>query len=161
LFVDLVAKRWTVSALGMASSTPEQACVFCAVIAGRREASRVYEEDASLVFADLWQPTAAHLLVVPKQHVETIYDLAPDLAAQLMQTVVRTAQALRRAVRPPGLMIWQANGAAAQQEVPHLHVHLLVRQPGDGLFQVDPAQRSHPDRAALDRLAATVRAGFR
>jgi histidine triad (HIT) family protein len=160
LFADVVAKRWAVSALGMASSTPEPACVFCTVIAGRLEASRVYNDDASLVFADVWQPTTAHLLVVPRQHVETMYDLAPDLAARLMQTVVRTAQALRRTVRPPGLMIWQANGDAAQQEVPHLHVHLVVRQPGDDLFQVNPAQRFYPDRATLDRLAATVRAGF-
>jgi histidine triad (HIT) family protein len=160
MFVELVSQRWAVSALGMVSSTPEPACVYCAIIAGRREASRVYEDDASLVFADLWQPTTAHLLVVPTQHVETIYDLAPDLAARLMQAVVRTAQALRRTMRPPGLMIWQANGDAAQQEVPHVHVHLLVRQPSDDLFQVNPAKRSYPARAALDRLAATVRAGF-
>ena len=138
----------------------EQDCVFCAIIAERVAASRVYEDDATVVFPDLRQPTAAHLLVVPKQHVEMVYDLAPDQAARLMQAVVLTAQVLRRTLRPEGLSIWQSNGSAAHQKVPHMHVHLLVRQPGDELLRVYPAKPPYPDRAALGRLAATIRAGF-
>jgi len=139
---------------------PEQDCVFCAIIAGQVAASRVHEDDATVVFPDLRQPMTAHLLVVPKQHVEMIYDLAPEQAARLMQTVVLTARAMRRTLRLEGLSIWQSNGSGAHQEVPHVHVHLLVRQPDDGLLRVYSTPPSYPDDAALERLAATVRAGF-
>jgi histidine triad (HIT) family protein len=138
----------------------EQDCVFCSIIKGQVASSQVYEDDATVVFTDLRQPTTGHLLVVPKRHVEMIYDLAPDEAARLMQTVVLTARAMRRTLRPDGLNIWQSNGPAAYQEVPHVHIHLLVRQPDDDLLQVYPTSPSYPDRAALDRLAATVKAGF-
>jgi histidine triad (HIT) family protein len=138
----------------------EQDCVFCSIIKGQIASSQVYEDDATVVFTDLRQPTTGHLLVVPKRHVEMIYDLDPNEAARLMQTVVLTAQAMRRTLRPEGLTIWQSNGEAAHQEVPHVHIHLLVRQLEDGLLRVYPTRPSYPDRAALDRLAATVRAGF-
>jgi histidine triad (HIT) family protein len=139
---------------------PDQDCVFCTIISGQVESSQVYEDDATLVFTDLRQLTSGHLLVVPKRHVEMIYDLVPDDAARLMQTVVLTARAMRRTLRPEGLTVWQSNGEAAHQEVPHVHIHLLVRQPDDGLLRVYPTSPSYPDRAALDRLAATVKAGF-
>lgn len=132
-------------------------CVFCEIIAGRLDASIVYEDDATFACMDLRQPTAAHLLVIPRQHVETIYDLEPETAARLMQAAVRVARAVRRALGPSGLSLWQSNGAAAGQEVPHVHVHLFTREPGDGFLRVYPAPPAHPDRPALDRLARQVR----
>lgn len=137
-----------------------QDCAFCGIVAGRLPASTVYEDEATVVFADLRQPTAGHLLVVPKEHVETIYDLDPAVAARLMRVVVATARAMRHSLRPAGLSVWQSNGPAAGQEVPHVHVHLLARGPGDGLLRVYPAAPPRPARAALDELAARVQAGF-
>ena len=136
------------------------ACAFCGIVAGSVEASIVYEDDATLAFMDLRQPNGGHVLVIPKQHVETIYDLLPDVGARLMQTVVRTARAIRRSVQPDGLSIWQSNGEAAGQEVPHLHVHVFARQPRDGFLRVYPERPARPDRAVLDQLAAQIRAGF-
>lgn len=137
-----------------------QGCVFCDIIAGGVAASRVYEDHATIAFVDLRQPTTGHLLVVPKEHVETVYDLTPAMAAHLAQVVVVTARAMRRTLRPAGLSIWQSNGVVAGQEVPHVHLHLLVREQDDELLRVYPAKPLYPERAALDDLAATIRAGF-
>lgn len=133
-------------------------CVFCEIVVGRVGASIVYAGDATVVFADRRQPTEAHLLVVPKQHRETIYDLHPTEASQLMQTVVLTARAVRAVVQPAGLSVWQSNGRAAGQEVPHVHVHVLARRPDDGLLRVYPARPPYPDRLALDQLAQRIKA---
>jgi histidine triad (HIT) family protein len=135
-------------------------CVFCRIIERELPASVVYEDDATLAFLDLRQPSAAHVLVVPKVHVETIFDLEPELAARLMQTVVLTAPAVRESLGPAGVNIWQSNGHAAGQEVPHVHVHVLTREVGDGLFPVYSRRPPMPPRDALDQLAVTIRAGF-
>ena len=135
-------------------------CVFCGIVAGSVEASIVHEDEVTIAFMDLSQPNGAHVLVIPRQHIETIYDLEPDVGAGLMQTVVRTARAVRRSLQPAGLSIWQSNGPAAGQDVPHVHVHLLTRQPQDGFLRVFPGIPARPARAILDQLADKIRAGF-
>lgn len=135
-------------------------CVFCDIAAGKVSASVVYEDEGAIAFMDLRQPTEGHVLVTPKQHVETLDALPLDLAARLMQVVVLTARAMRRSLQPAGLSLWQSNGAVAGQEVPHVHLHLLARQPHDGLLRVYPAKPPYPDRDMLDGLAAMVKAGF-
>lgn len=137
-----------------------QACVFCDIMAGRETASIVYEDEATVVLVDLRQPSAGHLLVIPRPHVETIYDLPPETAASLMRVVVLTARAMRETLRPAGLSMWQSNGLAAGQEVPHVHIHLLTRAPDDGLLRIYPAKPPRPERAALDQLALRIKAGF-
>lgn len=135
-------------------------CVFCDIVVGKTPASVVYEDASTISFMDLRQLAEGHVLVVPKQHVETLDVLPLDLAARLMQGAVLTARALRHSLHPAGLSLWQSNGAVAGQEVPHVHLHLLARQPHDGLLRVYPAKPPYPDRDTLDRLAAAVRAGF-
>ena len=131
-------------------------CVFCRIVAGRGEASFVFDDDVTLAFMDIEQQAKAHVLVIPKVHVETIDLLPPDVAAQLMQTVVRVAQGLRAAYDPAEITVWQSNGAAAGQDVPHVHMHLLTREPNDGLLRVHSTSPSMPDRAELDRRAAII-----
>ena len=123
----------------------------------------VYEDDATLAFMDLRQPAGAvpgHLLVIPKAHTATLYDLEPEPAARVFQAVATVARAMRRALpEMEGLSVWQSNGAP-WQEVFHLHVHLMPRRRGDGLFHVYQVPPAEAERAALDELAARVRAGL-
>ncbi len=135
-------------------------CVFCDIVAGRAPASIVWADDAVVAFMDLHQPTEAHVLVVPRMHVETIDALPLDLAGRLMRGVVLTARAMRQVLQPGGLSLSQANGEAAGQEVPHVHLHLLTRDPGDGLLHAYSGKPNLPNRAALDALAVRIAAGF-
>ncbi len=135
-------------------------CVFCAIIAGALPASIIYQDDDTIVFADMRQPTEAHVLVVPKQHVQTLDALPLDLAAHLMQVAVLTARAINASMEPEGLSLWQSNGEVAGQEVPHVHLHLLTRQPSDDLLTVYAVRPARPDRTTLDSLAAKIAAHF-
>ncbi len=97
-------------------------CIFCDIIARKLPASVVYEDTQTLAFMDLHQANPGHVLIIPRIHVEKITDCPLDIAAALLPVVVKVAQAVQQAFNPDGLSITQANGAAAMQEVPHIHI---------------------------------------
>lgn len=135
-------------------------CVFCGIVAGTIDASFVYQDGHTVVFTDLRQPSDGHVLVVPREHVESVYDLDPETGAHLMRTVIHVAKAMRNSLQPDGLSIWQSNGEAAGQEVPHVHFHVLTRHRNDSLPHVYPERPSYPARETLDSLAARIRQGL-
>lgn len=133
-------------------------CPFCAIVAGQAPASIVAESALALAFMDLRQPVPGHVLVVPRAHAETIYDLPPDAAAEVMRLAVRVARALRALHDPPGLNLWQSNGEAGGQEVPHVHLHVQPRRSGDGLLRIYPQGLPRPEpRTSLEAMAAQLR----
>jgi len=138
----------------------ERSCVFCQIGTGQADAAIAYQDEHTTVIMDLRQPgwpDAAHVLVLPQAHVEVIDALSADLAAQLMQSVVRVARALRRAFEPEGISVWQSNGDAAGQEVQHVHFHLLTRWAGDGLLRIYPSKPTMPGREDLRPVADRLR----
>lgn len=130
-------------------------CIFCAIVAGRAPACRVAEDDAALAFMDLFPASEGHLLVVPKDHAENVFemeDAAMRAAAALSR---RVARALRAALAPEGLAVFQANGAAAGQTVWHYHLHLIPRRAGDPMSFHG---RARGDEARLRELATAIAA---
>ena len=75
-----------------------------------------------------------------------------------MRTTARVARALKQALAPEGVNLFQANGAAAEQTVFHFHVHVLPRRTGDGMKLVWPVQ--NPPREELQRNAELLRAAL-
>ena len=107
-------------------------CVFCKIIDGQLPSMKIDEDDSTLTFMDIHPLSSGHCLVVPKQHVATIFEAdVRDLEA-VMATAKRVALAIQEALRPAGLNLLQANGAAAFQSVPHFHLHLIPRWADDG-----------------------------
>jgi histidine triad (HIT) family protein len=132
-------------------------CVFCRLVAGPNRGTAVLENDAVLAFMDQRQPDAGHVLVIPKLHVENIYDLQPETGAALIEAMSRVARALRAALPSDGLSIWQSNGPGAHQEVPHVHFHLMPRHIDDGLLKIYPGPVPKSDSDELARQAALIR----
>ena len=107
-------------------------CVFCKIRDGQSPAMKVYEDVRTLVFMDINPLNAGHCLVTIRSHAATIWD-ADDADLEAAITVAKqVALALREAVKPDGLNVLQANGAAAFQSVPHFHLHLIPRWNNDG-----------------------------
>jgi len=132
-------------------------CPFCAIVAGRLDASIVAQTENAIAFLDLRQAVPGHVLVVPLEHVESIYALDPALAGELMALATEVAKALYASFDPPGMNLWQSNGDAGGQEVPHVHLHVQPRQTNDGLLRVYPDGAPGPtDRVELDRLATFI-----
>lgn len=136
------------------------ACVFCDIVAGRAPASVVYQDQRVLAFLDIRPITAGHTLVVPRRHAAGLADLDEEDGAQAFRVARRLAVALRRSGVPcEGVNLLVADGAAAMQEVMHVHVHVLPRHRRDSLrVIVDRSDR--PSRTELDRVAAEVRAAL-
>jgi histidine triad (HIT) family protein len=137
------------------------ACIFCRIVARETEASIVCEDDATLAFMDLRQFNAGHALVVPKSHMPDIFALDEAAGGALMATVAGVARAVRAAFSSEGISIWQSNGAAAGQEVPHLHAHVARRTTGGRMLRVFARRLSGgPSRTELDDQAAAIRAAL-
>lgn len=137
--------------------TPD--CVFCRIVAGTAPASVVYADDRTVAFLDIAPMTPGHLLVVPRAHAAGLADLDPDTGGHVFRVAQRLAAGLRRSgLRCDGVNLFLADGAAAFQEVFHLHLHVLPRWRGDGVKLRYQAGR--PSRADLERQAADVRAGL-
>ena len=130
--------------------------MFCGIIAGRLDSSLVHEDDQVVAFLDIRPLTTGHLLVIPRVHAASLADLDGELGAAVFRAGQRLALALRRSGVPcAGVNLFLADGAAAGQEVFHVHLHVLPRTPGDG-FRISARPRS-PGRASLDAAAALVR----
>ena len=107
-------------------------CVFCQIRDGEIPSMRVYEDDRTICIMDINPINQGHSLVVTKAHAPTIFDAdVADLQAAIA-TAHRVALAIRSALKPDGLNVLQANGAAAFQSVPHVHFHLIPRWMRDG-----------------------------
>lgn len=106
-------------------------CIFCAIVAARAPAHRVYEDDRVLIFMDLFPAHTGHTLVIPKHHGETLFDTSTeDLQAVIAQSKP-LAEAIRKVFDPDGIAIIQLNGEAAGQTVFHYHMHLIPRNEGE------------------------------
>jgi histidine triad (HIT) family protein len=107
-------------------------CVFCKIRDGEMPAMRVYEDERTLAIMDINPVNSGHCLVISKAHAPTLWDADPvDLQAAIT-AAQKVAVALKTVVKPDGLNMLQANGAAAFQSVPHYHLHLIPRWNNDG-----------------------------
>jgi histidine triad (HIT) family protein len=107
-------------------------CVFCKIRDGQIPSFKIHEDERTLTFMDINPLNSGHCLVVTKAHAATIHETdAEDLKA-VMVAAKKVAAAIQHALKPDGLNLLQANGAAAFQSVSHFHLHLIPRWHHDG-----------------------------
>jgi histidine triad (HIT) family protein len=107
-------------------------CVFCKIRDGQIPSAKLYEDERTFAIMDINPLNPGHALVIIKAHAPTIFDAdAADLGAAIAAAKTVGA-AVKDAMKAEGLNVMQANGAAAFQSVPHLHLHLIPRFTGDG-----------------------------
>lgn len=128
-------------------------CVFCEIAAGRAPAARVFEDASTLALMDIAPAARGHVLVITREHFETLYELSAEAVQDVALTARRVALALRATLQPDGLSVIQSNGAAANQTVPHYHVHLIPRRTSEGLPMHGTGAA---DPEALQTLAAAI-----
>ncbi len=135
-----------------------EACVFCGIVDGSQAASIVWQDDLVLAVIDLRQFHAGHTLVMPREHLRDVRELDFKTGAALMALLSRVTRAVATAFPHQGLSLWHSIGEAADQEVPHLHLHVHPRQIGDQLLRIYPSLADLPARQTLDHYAAMLRA---
>ena len=107
-------------------------CTFCQIAEGELPAHLVHRDENVVAFLDRAPLLPGHVLVMPIRHVETLDDLPDDLLAPVLAVVRRTSIAVQKAFRAEGSFV--ATNTRVSQSVPHLHVHVVPRNKGDGLF---------------------------
>jgi histidine triad (HIT) family protein len=107
-------------------------CVFCKIRDGQLPSMRVYEDDRTFCIMDINPLTPGHCLVIIKNHAATLFEADPEDLQAAIATAQTVASAIKTALKPDGLNVLQANGAAAFQSVPHFHLHLIPRLNNDG-----------------------------
>ena len=100
-------------------------CICCKIVAGAIPSRKVHEDDELLVFHDIapWAPV--HVLMIPKEHLTTLYDVE-DRHAPLLGRMLRMAPDLMRELGVTnGFRTLVNTGRDGLQEVQHLHVHVM------------------------------------
>ena len=106
-------------------------CIFCDIVAGRIPCTKVYEDADTLAFMDIGPVTRGHTLVIPKEHLDPITSVPPDMLGKLILTVQKVARAHLKGLGAEGINVTQANGEIAGQAIPHVHFHVIPRTKRD------------------------------
>ena len=130
-------------------------CIFCKIINEEVPASIVYQDEICLAFMDVQPVTPGHVLIIPREHVNGLGSLPPEIGGHLFQVGQKIAAGLRKSLpRCEGINFFLADGAIAFQTVFHVHLHVIPRFKGDGFrLMFGPDYQKLPDRSELDRLA--------
>ncbi|MBI5432028.1 MAG: histidine triad nucleotide-binding protein [Planctomycetes bacterium] len=98
-------------------------CVFCRIVAGELPSERVFESERVLAFRDIRPAAPVHVLVVPKAHVESLFELVDrELAGELL---VGAAEVARSQGLERGFRLIANIRHDGGQEVGHLHLHVV------------------------------------
>ncbi len=108
-------------------------CIFCKIAAGEIPCSKIFENEQILAFMDIAPLNKGHLLVIPKDHFETVLDIDDETYGRLFSIISRIAKGVGVSINPDGMTVMQLNGKASDQVVPHLHIHIVPRWMQDGL----------------------------
>ena len=130
-------------------------CIFCAIVDGIGAAERVADDEHTVSFMDINPVNPGHVLTVPRRHAVDIWDLSEEEAGNLMAATRRVCEQLRKALAPPGLDLFVANGEVGGQTVFHVHMHSIPRWPND--TWINPWTPSAGDSNEIAGVAARLR----
>ena len=105
-------------------------CLFCGIVEGKIPAKKVYEDAQAVAFEDINPQAPTHLLVIPRRHVATLNDLAPEdegLVGHLVAVASKLAK--ERGHAEHGYRTVLNCNRDAGQTVFHIHLHLLGGRP--------------------------------
>ena len=108
-------------------------CIFCQIVSKKSSAQIVYEDEKVLALTPLKRVSKGHILLIPKEHFESIFDIDEEVLAYLSKIMKKLSHDLIKKYDATGINLLNANGKDAQQSIFHFHFHLVPRYPNDGL----------------------------
>ena len=135
-------------------------CLFCQIAHGELPAHVVHRDDDVIAFLDRAPLLLGHVLVMPLQHVETFDDLPDELLVPVFGQVRQTSIAVQKAMKAEGSFV--ATNTRVSQSVPHLHIHVVPRNKGDGLFSTRLIwqRKKYETDAQAAEVAAKIRGAY-
>ena len=108
-------------------------CVFCQIIADKKESLKIYEDEMTLCLLDINPISRGHSLIIPKKHFKDIFDIEEEYLKKVIIATKKVSKLLKEKLNADGVNILHASGKSAQQSVFHFHFHLVPRYKNDGL----------------------------
>ena len=103
-------------------------CIFCKLANGEIPTNMVYEDDKIAAFRDLSPQAPEHVLIVPKKHIQSLDQTAPEDAELLAHIMLKIKEIAAMLELENGYRVVINTGEDGGQTVPHLHVHLLGKR---------------------------------
>lgn len=129
-------------------------CIFCQIVKGEAPSWKVYETDSAYAFLDIHPVNAYHTLVIPKRHYKDIFEIPEDELLDVMSALKQVVDLYQERLDINNLQVVNSSGVQAQQDVFHLHFHIVPRHRGDGQ---DVRWTPHPEmRDQFDTLLAKL-----
>jgi|TARA_B100000953_G_scaffold32510_1_gene25832 histidine triad (HIT) family protein len=132
-------------------------CIFCKISNKEITSKIITETKNSVAFLDAFPVSFGHTLVIPKNHYEKVQDMSSIDSIDLFNTVHDVITKVDKITGSTLLAIH--NGKDSGQEIPHVHVHLIPRQPSDQAGPVHSMFKNRPklsDRE-LDELCSKIK----
>jgi len=119
-------------------------CVFCKIISGRIFARVIAQNERAIAFLDAFPLSAGHTLIIPKSHYSKVQDMDEVHSFDVFNLLWKVSGAIEKAIGVNASTIAIHNGRDSGQEVPHVHVHIIPRNTGDGAGPVHSMFRERP-----------------
>lgn len=136
----------------------EADCLFCGIVAGSTPAHVVLDDDVAVAFLDIRPLFPGHTLLVPRDHVVTLPDLPDELVGPLFTRARRLARAMVEVLGARGSFVAMNN--VVSQSVAHFHIHVVPRNPKDGLRGFFWPRSRYADDTEAAAMAVRLRAGL-
>jgi histidine triad (HIT) family protein len=100
-------------------------CIFCKIVEGKIPAGKVYEDEDILAFNDINPARPVHVLVIPKKHITSLATVVAADTPVLGKILAKANEIAVAQGSPDGFRVIINTGRVGQQEVPHLHAHIV------------------------------------
>jgi histidine triad (HIT) family protein len=131
-------------------------CKFCEIACAETDARVVFEGERTLGFLDHRPVFPGHVLLIPREHRDTMLDVEPDLLGALLTDAQLLARAVEEGLGADGSFVAVNNRVS--QSVPHLHVHVVPRRFKDGLRGFFWPRNPYRDEAHAAEVQAALKA---
>jgi histidine triad (HIT) family protein len=100
-------------------------CLFCRIVRGEIPAQKVYEDEDVLAFHDIRPVAPVHFLIIPKEHVPTLYEADMTQHRALGKMLALAGELARKEGAVDGFRTIVNTGRVGHQEVYHVHMHVV------------------------------------
>lgn len=107
-------------------------CIFCSVATGEAKSWKVYENKKVCAFLDINPASRYHTVVISKKHYTNIFDVPATELEEMMLVIKKLTRLYEKKLGIKNVQIINSSGTEAQQDVQHVHFHIVPRQKGDG-----------------------------
>ncbi len=128
----------------------QEPSIFTKIIQGEIPSHKIYEDDKTLAFLDIYSPVEGHALVISKVQVEFAWDLPDEDYLAVMATSKKVARRLREVLGTPFI-----GEKVIGVDVPHTHIHLIPFTDVEEFHQANQ-KNVEPDHEALAALAVRL-----